>query len=180
MTIQEFNNAVAKWAMKIRRDARATLAAGTHATGNLSNWLYQYVDKSVRDGQFRGAAYKVAFSFPRYGAFRAYGAGRGWVVRNGVLTRGFRARSEREIRGKTWNAYTTALAAKGYTTREINRHKFYSKARDTGKKRAPLDWIDRHIEAGAGTLAGLAAEFYADQTIQAMLDIIDKARIAKE
>lgn len=180
MTVQQFNNAVAKWAMKIRRDARATLSAGTHSSGNLAAWLSQYVDKATDGGKYiPGAAYKVAFSFPRYGAFRAYGAGRGWVRHNGVLVRGFRARTEREIRNKQWNRYTTDLLKKGYTRREINRYKFVSKNQGRSTPRTPLDWIDQHIVRQAPELAGIAMEFYADQSLEAMLRAIEKATIAK-
>ena len=83
LTVQEFNNLVTKWAMRVRARSRATLSSGTHGTGQLATTLGQFVDKKSPTD----AAYKVKFQFSRYGAFRAYGAGRGWVVINGTLTK---------------------------------------------------------------------------------------------
>lgn len=180
MTVSQFNAKVVKWAMKIRRDARATLAANTHGTGNLSNWLYQYVDRNNRDKQLLGAPYKVAFSFPRYGVFRAYGAGRGWVVRNGTPTRGFRIRSDRDIKQHRWSDWARRLQQTGYTTREINSYKVYSSSsKQSSAQRTPLDWIDQHIQRTAPELADITANFYADRALSDFLEVLSKTRIRK-
>ena len=122
----------------------------------------------------------MKFGFDRYGVFRAYGVGRGWVRVGGVLVRGFRARSEREIRNKTWNFYTTELKRTGHSLREINTHKFLS--RDNGKLtvRTPLDWIDQHITKRIDELATYVQEFYGDEALRQMLKQFDNIKIVKK
>ena len=177
LTVQEFNNLVTKWAMRVRARSRATLSSGTHGTGQLATTLGQFVDKKSPTD----AAYKVKFQFSRYGAFRAYGAGRGWVVINGTLTKGFRARCEREIRNRTWNEYTRELSKNGYTTAQINRAKYTSHGSVTdGKERKPLDWIDQHINATIDELANDVQEFYGDEALRSLLAEYHKMRIVKK
>lgn len=184
ITAAEFNAQVRRWASEIKALAQATLATGTHGTGRLRDQLAAFVDttKHVGNGQHAGeeAAYKVKFGFDRYGVFRAYGVGRGWVRVGGVLVRGFRARSEREIRNKTWNFYTTELKRTGHSLREINTHKFLS--RDNGKLtvRTPLDWIDQHITKRIDELATYVQEFYGDEALRQMLKQFDNIKIVKK
>ena len=80
MTVGEFNNLVTKWAMKIRAQARGTLSR-TKASGKLSIRLAQYVDQLSNDKP----VYKVKFDFERYGVFRHYGVGRGYILVNGTI-----------------------------------------------------------------------------------------------
>lgn len=185
MTAAEFNAQVRRWADEIKLMAQGTLATGTHGTGRLRDELAAFVDTTRHtdpnvDGQGEAPAYKVKFGFDRYGVFRAYGVGRGWVRVGGVLTRGFRARSEREIREKTFNVYTTELFRQGMTMREINTHKFLSKEKGTGKVRTPLDWLDGHINRRINELADHVAEFYGDAAMRILLDEIGKVRIVKK
>ena len=158
ITAAEFNAQVRSWASEIKGMAQATLATGTHGTGQLRDRFAAFVDATRHtdpavDGQGEAPAYKVKFGFDRYGVFRAYGVGRGWVRVGGALVRGFRARSESEIRNKTWNIFTTELRRQGLTSREINTFKFLDKEKDTGKVRTPLDWLDQHINRRINELA---------------------------
>lgn len=104
MTAAEFNAQERRWAAEIKAMAQATLATGTHGTGRLRERFAEFVDTSRHVGddlqQGEAPAYKVKFGFDRYGV------GRGWVRVNGILVRGFRARSESEIRNRTWNIFT--------------------------------------------------------------------------
>ncbi len=178
MTVQEFNLQVTKWAMKVRAEARATLGQNTHASGRLATMLSQFVDKMGADEP----AYKIKFSFERYGVYRAYGVGRGYVMVNGILTRGFRARSDREIRNRQWNIYTTDLTNKGYTVSQINRAKYTPQGvvLGKGKERTPLDWIDQHINSSIAVLADYVQKYYGDVALQQMLDNFGKMRIVKK
>ncbi len=182
ITAAEFNAQVRRWAAEIKAMAQQTLTTGTHGTGRLRDQLAAFVDTTKHVGGEAGeeAAYKVKFDFDRYGVFRAYGVGRGWVRVGGVLTRGFRARSEREIRNHTWNFYTTELRRNGLTNREINTHKFLTK--DNGKLtvRTPLDWIDQHISKRIDELATYVQEFYGDEALRQMLTQFDKIKIVKK
>ena len=184
LTAAEFNAQVRRWADEIKLMAQQTLATGTHGTGHLRDELAAFVDtaRHVGDSEQQGepAAYKVKFGFDRYGVFRAYGVGRGWVRMGGILVRGFRARSETEIRNRRFNSFTAALAGKGYTMREINTFKFLSK--DNGKVtvRTPLDWIDQHISSRIDLLANYVQEFYGDEALRQMLQQFDKIKIVKK
>ncbi len=184
LTAAEFNAQVRRWADEIKMMAQASLTAGTHGTGRLRDQLAAFVDttKHAGNGEHAGeeAAYKVKFDFDRYGVFRAYGVGRGWVRMGGVLVRGFRARSDTEIRNKSWNFYTTELKRKGHSLREINTYKFLSK--DNGKLtvRTPLDWIDQHITRRIDELANYVQEFYGDEALRQMLKQFDKIKIVKK
>lgn len=124
------------------------------------------------------AAYKVKFGFDRYGVFRAYGVGRGWVRIGGMLVRGFRARSEREIRNRTWSVYATELRRKGENTRDINNFKILS-GREAGRVRTPLDWLDGHINRRINALADHVQQFYGDVAMKTLLEELGKIRIVK-
>lgn len=185
ITAAEFNAQVRRWAAEIKDMAQATLATGTHGTGHLRDQFAAFVDTTRHtdpniDGQGEAPAYKVKFGFDRYGVFRAYGVGRGWVRVGGVLTRGFRARSESEIRNKTWNIFTYDLRKKGLSSREINTFKFLSQEKGTGKVRTPLDWLDQHINRRINELADHVQEFYGDAAMKILLQEIGKVRIVKK
>lgn len=185
ITAAEFNAQVRRWASEIKGLAQATLATGTHGTGQLRDRFAAFVDATRHtdpavDGQGEAPAYKVKFGFDRYGVFRAYGVGRGWVRVGGALVRGFRARSESEIRNKTWNIFTTELRRQGLSSREINTFKFLDKEKDTGKVRTPLDWLDQHINRRINELADHVQEYYGDAAMRILLEEIGKVRIAKK
>ena len=177
LTVIQFNRLVTKWAMRVRARSRATLSSGTHGTGQLATTLTQFIDKKSPND----SAYKVKFHFYHYGAYRAYGVGRGWIICGRKLTRGFRARSEREIRNRTWNEYTRELSKNGYTTAQINRAKYTRNGIVTkGKERKPLDWIDQHINATIDELANDVQEFYGDEALRSLLAEYNKMRIVKK
>ena len=185
MTAAEFNAQVRRWADEVKTMAQAALATGTHGTGRLRDELAAFVDKSRHlDDSYKISGeevpYKVKFGFDRYGVFRAYGVGRGWVRMNGVLVRGYRARSEREIRDRKWNIHTYDLTKKGYSLRDINTYKYLSQEKGTGKVRTPLDWLDRHINRRINELADYVQEYYGDASLRCLLEEFGKARIVKK
>ena len=177
MRVDEFNQKVREWAHKVKRAAQGTLSSGTHSSGTLEQYLTDFVNLDQKHGT--GAAYSIKFYFERYGVFRAYGAGRGWVVKNGVLRRGFRLRSHREMRLKQWNKMANDYLSRGYTRKEVNQEKILSN-RKGGKERKPLDWIDQHLDAGVEQLADIAQEFYGDMTLEKMLKEFQKMKIVKK
>lgn len=185
ITAAEFNAQVRRWAAEIKTMAQMTLATGTHGTGQLRERFAAFVDTSRHVGdeaqlQGEAPAYKVKFGFDRYGVFRAYGVGRGWVRVGGVLVRGFRARSETEIRNKTWNIFTTELKRQGLSSRQINTFKFLDKGEGTGRVRTPLDWLDQHINRRVNELADHVQEYYGDAAMRILLEEIGKVRITKK
>ena len=175
MTVEEFNLQVNKWASKIAMQSRQTLRTSTRGSGTLANSLMRFVDKRST----QEPAYKVKFSFDRYGVFRAYGAGRGYVVMNGQIMKGYRIRSIRDIQEKKWSPLASEYRKKGYSTREINSMKGF-RIGDSVIHRSKLDWIDYHIEAGVETLADFCQEFYGDDAGRQILRDLDSMKIVKK
>lgn len=174
MTVEEFNQTVTKWALKVRSKSRGSLSQ-THASGKLAINIAQFVDKEASDKP----AYKVKFNFLRYGVYRAYGAGRGYVIMNGVPVRGYRVRSDREIKKRIFGSEANEMLENGYRTREINVAKKVYK--DKGNvRRTPFDWIDRHIRAGVDELADAVQEFYGDEALRQILKNFNKLQIKKK
>lgn len=171
----EFNKLVHQWCNQVRLMSQATLARGTHSTGALGTYLTAFIDKNKADD----AAYKVKFHFDRYGVFRAYGAGRGYVVINGQLVRGQKIRSYREIREKKWTDVTLRYLKLGYTTSEVNRLKSYKVDSENTVARTPLDWIDQHVDANIMRLADYVQEYYGDKSLRDLLLDFNKIKIVK-
>lgn len=171
----EFNKLVHQWGDQVRSMAQATLARGTHSTGALGTYLSAFVDKNKAGD----AAYKVKFHFDRYGVFRAYGAGRGYVVVNGQLVRGTRIRTYREIREKKWTDVARRYSKLGYTTKEINRLKVYKVDSENTVARTPLDWIDSHIDANIQRLADYVQDYYGDKALQQLTENFNNIKINK-
>ena len=176
MTVSEFNGQVNEWALQVVRAARQTLQSETHGSGQLANWLSKYVDRK-KDGD---AVYKVKFQFDRYGVFRAYGAGRGYVVMNGQIVRGFRVRSDREIKRRQWNQLAAEEFKKGATVREINTMKVYRGSDGQSILRSRLDWIDVHVRSRIDQLADLCQEFYGDKAAEQILKYLGNVTIVKK
>lgn len=174
MTVEQFNNQVREWATMIRRKAKFRLATYTHSTGRLSESLVQFAD-ALRDGQ---PIYKVKFGFERYGVFRAYGAGRGYVVVNGVIRKGYRIRSDRDISRNKYGAAAQKLIKQGYNRKQINSAKIITSDQIT-KVRTPLDWIDGPLLSSRDEIADLAQEYYGDDAMRKILKTLPRMRIVK-
>lgn len=184
MTPAEFSAQVRRWAAEIKLMAQASLATGTHGSGRLRERLEAFVDSATHltasmESDGVEVPYKVKFGFDRYGVFRAYGVGRGWVRMGGVLTRGFRARSEREIASKTFSTLARRLMKKGMSTKEVNSHKILAD-RASNRVRTPLDWIDQHINHRINELADYVQTFYGDEAMRHLLEEVGKIRIVKK
>lgn len=175
MTVQQFNNAVTKWALIIKERSKKTLHSNTHASGQLALNLDKFVDKDEKTE----AAYKIKFHFLRYGVYRAYGAGRGYVIVNGLPVRGYRIRSDREISNHKFGLFAQEYLHKGYTIRQINTAKKVNTT-DVRRNRKALDWIDKHINASIQDLADTVQEFYGDAALKAVLENMKKLKIVKQ
>ena len=174
LTVEQFNNQVTKWTLVVKSKAKRTLSGQTHASGHLALHIDKFVDKlSDHD-----PAYKVKFNFPRYGVYLAYGAGRGYVIINGQPVRGYRVRSDREIRKKVFGAEASEMLKRGHLMRDVNTAKKIL-TDDLRRARTPLDWIDRHINADIDELADLVQEFYGDEALRQMLEDLPKLKIKK-
>lgn len=171
MTVGDFNLSVEAWAGRIVSRARRSLGE-TRSSGSLSGTLGRYVDRMAQDEP----AYKVAFAFRDYGVFRAYGAGRGYVVTDGTISRGYRVRSARDIETGRFSLRAQELRRQGYTTRQVNSAKV---AGEGAIARRPLDWIDRHIDTSINALADTVQEYYGDDALRQMLSNLNQIKINK-
>lgn len=174
ITEAKFDEQLRVWAGRVRIGAFATLTSETHGTGRLANTLAHYVDK-MRDQKGR----HIAFRFEQYGVFRQYGAGRGYVVVNGVPVPGSRVVSLREMKNGTFrkNAGYIALRKRGFTDKQAKSAKNVG---GEGKKpRVPLDWLDGKISDQAPKLADIAQEYFGDVAMRSVALEIENAKIVK-
>lgn len=176
MTVEDFNLQVNKWAVDVAMRSRQTLKDSTHGTGNLARFLVHFMDKRQDDG----VAYKVKFHFDTYGVFRAYGAGRGYVILNGQIVRGRRVRSYSEIKRKYWNTEASQMLQRGYSVTEINKEKKYDLGNGNIIRRSRLDWIDHHIQNNIEHLADVCQAYYGDDAVRQILRDLDKMKIIKK
>lgn len=174
MTVEQFNNAVTKWALVVKTKSRGSLAE-THGSGFLSAHIANFVDSLSQDSP----AYKVKFNFERYGVFRSYGAGRGYVIVNGVPVRGYRIRSEKDKKNKIFSLEAGHYLKRGFSVNDVNSMKVTFK-NDVRRAREPLNWIDVHINAGKEQLADLVQTFYGDNALRIFLKNFDKLKIVKK
>lgn len=95
MNAQEYNARVAQWATEEKGKLRANISMLTRPhTGGLRSQLGSSAPIDRSDGE----VHRVAFRFLRYGAFVAYGVGRGYVRRDGQLVRGSK-NAKTKVRG---------------------------------------------------------------------------------
>lgn len=175
MTVDEFTAITHKWARLIEQSARRKLMTDTHSSGNLARELRSFVDQLSR----KDPPYKVKFGFERYGVFRAYGAGRGYVVVNGQIVKGTRVRSIRDIKLKRWNTIATQMMLQGYKTADVNKAKLWASNDSSIIARTPLDWIDQYISQNIDEFANAVQEFYGDEALQQIANNISKTKIVK-
>ena len=173
MTVEEFNQAVRDWTLRVKSLTKQTLDSNTNATGHLSNYP-TYLDRENYDSPY----YKIKFHFERYGLFRQYGAGRGYIIVNGVPVRGYRVRSNRDIKKKLFWGEAKEMLENGYVTREINVAKRIADKQNT-IRRTPLDWFDKCINQNINHLADIAQDFYGDEALRQILSNFHKIKIVK-
>lgn len=173
MTEAQFDEKLRAWAGRVRTLAYGTLTAQTHGTGQLASTLAQFVDK-MRDQIGR----HIAFRFEQYGVFRQYGAGRGYIIVNGQIVRGYRVVSLREIKSGEFKrvAGYVALRNRGWTDKQAKSAKV---AREGAVKRSPLDWLDGKISSQIPSLAGIVEEYFGFMALQEFAKQIENAKIKK-
>ena len=165
-TPRQFNKEVAGWAKKVR-SISVQILQRTNGSGRLRNELQARLLKD-REG---GPAYVgLGFKFWRYGVYREYGAGRGYIVKDGVIMRG---RSE-------WYSKTgrQKLLNKGYSEYRIRRmRKTDDWERYSVIWRNPLPWLDPPITQNIEKLADISGEYYGDLALKKILNTFTKITI---
>lgn len=152
--IQTYNTDVAGWGKRVRNrsisNARRLKNQGArprskvlHMRSNDEEELGQSIGQKVfkRDGEIDC----VGFSFARHGVFWQKGVGRGHVMQNGIVVRGYKKKIGRNLHDK--------------------RTSFVSVAGPI--KRKPVDWFNGLIDQEIENLADIVAEHYADRVINA-------------
>lgn len=175
MTEAEYDAQLRQWTAQIHSKARLALVVGTHSSGRLAQSIQHYVDK-MRDGSGR----HIAFRFEPYGVFRQYGAGRGWVVINGVPVPGYRVVSLKDrYQQRNWGAEALDMLRNGYSHRDVKSAKKVLAKQLSGKKREPLDWLDGRIQQGAQELGNIAQAYWGDVALRSLAEQIEGAKIVK-
>ena len=171
LTVSEFNQKVLLWAFKVKGQS-VTILDKTHSTGRLSHELLARVLKPKKDDG-SGAVVGVGFRFWKYGAYREYGAGRGYIRKNGRIVPGFTFWKIKDLRQK--------YLRQGYSEYRIRNENSFRRGFDSYAviKRSPLPWLDPPIDKNIDDLADLSAEFYGDEALRAVLEDFHKMMINK-
>ena len=174
MTEAEFDAKLRQWAEGVHARSVATLMGGTHSSGELAESVAHYVDH-MRDDKGR----HIAFRFEQYGVFRQYGAGRGWVVVNGVPVPGYRIVSLKDrYNFSAWGEKAQEMLRLGYSRASIKNAKM-KRHTEVRRKRTPLDWLDGNIRKGENEIADIAVQFYGDRVLDTIGLNLLKAQITK-
>lgn len=162
MTDSEFNLAVRKWARKVKNEANQALSAKTKSSGELN--------RSVRFSQkfYRGVTERIGFDFVKHGIFVQYGAGRGYIVKNGVLQRGYRASKDQ----------IAILLQRGFSLQDARAVKYT--INNARIKRKPVDWLNKPINGNIEKLADICQAYYGDKTMEHLLNNYDHLLIGKQ
>ena len=159
LTQSEFNKMVRAWAFKTKSQASSILVSQTRGTGNL--------ESSIRFRQrfHKGETERIGFEFAKHGVFVQYGAGRGYVVKNGVIMKGHSAS----------DAQIALLLQRGYALKDAKKMKYTYL--DNRIKRHSVDWINKPIQDNIKELADICGEYYGDRTLQHVLQHYDRLMI---
>lgn len=139
----------------------------THATGRLRRELQS---RWLKDREGGPAYVGLGFRFARYGAYREYGAGRGYIVKNGIIMKGHSAWSDKKKRQELRSLRVSEYRIRRMRT--VDEH--YAVIR-----RSPLPWLDPPIVDNIESLADLSGEYYGDQALKNVLQKFDKITIEK-
>ena len=166
MTSEKFNRGVENWTWKVRNTSVYILQR-THATGRLRRELQS---RWLKDREGGPAYVGLGFRFARYGADREYGAGRGYIVKNGIIMKGHSAWSDKKKRQELRSLRVSEYRIRRMRT--VDEH--YAVIR-----RSPLPWLDPPIVDNIESLADLSGEYYGDQALKNVLQKFDKITIEK-
>lgn len=172
-TASQYNSEVRSWTLKVRGVSINILASNTHSSGRLK----KHLDKRFRMDKEKVYINALGFVFERYGAYRAYGAGRGYVVENGIIRRGYRLYNSQK---KTWvnTDIRESYRKRGYEYKELRKMKIFGES--GAVPRTPLNWLDAPIEKNINDLADIAGEYHGDQALRDVLQQLNKITIKKQ
>ena len=163
MTQEEYELLLKDWADRAKTLMEGNLSGSTHGKGDLKKTLRVKVKENRRT-----SGHRVGFSFNRYGVFVHYGVGRGWIRQGNTVVRGSRV--------KKGDKLYKQLQRRGYRAKDIRKCVVY---RTGGKGRHPVDWFDSVLQAHIQELADIVAEFYGDDSLMQLDEILSRIMIEK-
>lgn len=167
MTSGAYNKKVESWTNKVRNKS-VNILGRTHSSGRLRHELKA---RFLNDRDSSNPAYVgLGFRFWRYGAYREFGAGRGYIVKDGVVMRGHSAWADKKKRAELKSLRLSEYRIRRMRT--IDEH--YAVV-----KRTPLPWLDPPILEHIDDLANISGEYYGDQALKKVLDKFNKITIKK-
>lgn len=163
---QRFNKDVRMWTMHVRGESVKILQK-THSSGRLE---HQLSSRFLEDRGGSKAYVGLGFRFLKYGAYREYGAGRGYIVKDGIIMKGH----------SEWRDLKTRLKRKkqGWSDYRIRRSRVVDE-HYAEIKRSALPWLDPPITKNIGDLADISGEFYGDNALRKVLEKFDRITIEK-
>lgn len=163
---QAFNKGVRVWSAKVRRESIKILH-NTHGSGRLKHNLEAHY---LQDYNGSKAYVGLGFKFLKYGAYREYGAGRGYIVKDGKIMKGYSEWRDKETRLKR--------KRQGWSDYRIRRSRVFDEY-DVDIKRSALPWLDPPITRNINDLADISGEFYGDAALKKVLEKFDVITIEK-
>ena len=163
MTKEEYESRLAQWAENAKREMAGIIHSKTHGKGELEKIKVSVKEDSKTTSHYAG------FNFNRYGVFVAYGVGRGWIRQNGRVAPGSRVKKGSEMEAQ--------LKKRGYQKREIRQYAVGGEG--SGHARKPVDWFDSVLLAHIEELGNIAAEYYGDKALEAIVDVLNRSTIKK-
>lgn len=163
---QSFNKDVRMWTMRVRGESVRILQR-THGSGRLE---HQLTARFLEDYKGSKAYVGLGFRFLKYGAYREYGAGRGYIVKDGIIMKGHSEWRDKETRQKRLKQGISEYRIR--RTRVIDEH--YAII-----KRTALPWLDPPITKNIDDLADISGEFYGDAALKKVLEKFNVITIEK-
>lgn len=150
ITVDQFNDKVRGWSVSRRSgmSGRAPQSGVSKKAGDEPE-----LKSSIKTSVYKvyGVSAAVRFTFERHGIYVHYGAGRGYGGTN----------------GSGW----IVKDGKRKKTAESSRNKM-----NTGNRHG-TDWFNVEIRTGIAELADIAQEYYADMSLDYMLEKMGRAQI---
>lgn len=164
MTKEKYELLLKDWADRAKTLMEGNLSGSTHGKGDLKKTLRVKVKENRRT-----SGHRIGFSFNRYGVFVHYGVGRGWIRQGNTVVRGSRVKKDGILYKK--------LQRRGYRAKDIRK---FVVDRTGGKGRHPVDWFDSVLQAHIQELADIASEFYGDNAMEQLGEMLSRMTIEKE
>lgn len=166
MKASQFNRGVEDWTRRVRGESVSILQR-TKGSGRLAREL---TARHLNDREGGPAYVGLGFRFWRYGAYREYGAGRGYIVKDGVIMKGHSAWADKKKRQQLRSMRMSEYRIRRMRT--VDEH--YAIIR-----RTPLPWLAPPIVQNIDRLADLSGEYYGDEALRKVLEKFNKITIEK-